>query len=697
MRSCIGILIALAFLVSACSPQPATDGAAFASEGFPSASSLVHAASDNDDWILPGKTYSNNRFTGLSQITLQNVHGLTEAWSTALADHGEQETSPIVWHGTMYVTTPHESVLAIDATDGTLKWQFPYNPSYIRLFAVNKGVGIEDGKLFMATQDCRVIAIDATTGKQVWNVNGCPNDRYTSTINTWFDHAAYVYGHEIILGTSGGDNGNIGHVIAFSTKDGHRLWDWHAIPFPGEPGHNTWPGNSWEHGGGDIWGGVTIDPATKTLFVSTGNPGPDMVDTGRKGANLYTNSIVALDISGSQPRMKWYYQLVPDDTHDADIAMPPIIFKGKVHGITRQLLAVVDKAGNFVVLDRTNGSVVYRFALENQKGLWNTKPTLTGNVACPDHHGGVLWNGFSYDPATNFLIIPNTEECGFWKIPTTHPQYIPGQPYEGGPLPPREDATGKLTAVDVSTGRVVWVTPLSDPNVGGDLVTQTGLVFTDDIAGHMYAVNDRSGRILWRASTGASIEAPITAYSVDGNEFLVVVSGSAGAQQMKSIPIAKHSVITAYRLGPVASPVANTSSGQVALAAPTPASVPSVAEAGSAPYTPKQVVAGRQLYQQQCSACHGAALQGISAPALAGATFARDHLNLTQVRTIVTTSMPLTEPGSLQPAQYANILAYLLSYNCVPAQQNGTKPFPTTNESAFQNVTFSGRSCPPKP
>ena len=259
---------------------------------------LLNAGRDDNDWILPGKTYQDNRYTGLEQITPQNVQMLAKAWSTEIADNGQQETSPIIWHGTMYLSTPHESVLALDAATGKLKWQFPYNPSYTITYAVNQGVGIADGNIFVATQDCRVIAIDATTGKQSWNVNGCPNDRYASTANSWFHMAAYVYKSQIILGTSGGDTGAIGHVMAFSTSDGHRLWDWQAIPGPGQPGHNTWPGDSWQHGGGAVWSGLAIDPATDTLYVAPGNPGPDLVDVHRKGRNLYTNSLVALDISG---------------------------------------------------------------------------------------------------------------------------------------------------------------------------------------------------------------------------------------------------------------------------------------------------------------------------------------------------------------------------------------------------------------
>ena len=329
---------------------------------------LLNAGRDDKDWILPGKTYQDNRYTGLEQITPQNVQMLAKAWSTEIADHGQQETSPIIWRGTMYLSTPHESVLALDAATGKLKWQFPYNPSYTITYAVNQGVGIADGKVFVATQDCRVIAIDATSGKQSWNVNGCPNDRYASTANSWFHMAAHVYKNQIILGTSGGDTGAIGHVMAFSTSDGHRLWDWQAIPGPGQPGHDTWPGDSWQHGGGAVWSGLAIDPATDTLYVAPGNPGPDLVDVHRKGLNLYTNSLVALDISGAKPKMKWYYQLTSDDTHDDDPAMRPVVFDGRVGGAMRHPIAIADKGGNFAILDRTDGKVVYRFPL-NLNGM----------------------------------------------------------------------------------------------------------------------------------------------------------------------------------------------------------------------------------------------------------------------------------------------------------------------------------------
>jgi alcohol dehydrogenase (cytochrome c) len=663
---------------------------------FPDAAALAGAAGDDDDWILPQKNYANNRYSGLTEITPQNAGTLAKAWVTEIADDGEQEAAPIVWHGTMYLATPHDSVLALDATTGELKWQYPYSPQYVLAFAVNRGVGIADGKVFLATQDCRVIALDANTGKQVWNVDGCPNQANNNKRNNWFSMAAYVYKDTVILGTAGGDFGNVGHVIAFGTADGHRVWDWQTIPGPGQPGHETWPGRSWEHGGAAVWSGITIDPPTQTVFVAPGNPGPDLTTNGRKGKNLYTNSLVALDIASGQPKVRWYYQLTQNDTHDADPAMYPMLFDGNVNRADRKLVAIGDKAGNFAILDRGDGKLLYRLAVDNQTGIASTAPSKSGSQACPNHGGGIEWNGGAYDPGSNYFLVPSTEECATWKLLTDNPKWTPGQPYEGGPLPKRRNGTGKLTAIDVATGRVAWSRPFPYPGEGGVTVTKSGVAFTTDLGGHVYAVDPKTGKVLWQGDTGSSNVAAPTVYRAGGSEYVALLSGEAGNQQTPNIPKTHGSVLTAYKLGPVASPRVNAAANQnVAGANVQNANQPP--SIGAAPYTPQQVAAGSALYGQNCAACHGARLQGVSAPALTGAAMAHAKLDLSQTRTIVTTQMPLNAPGSLKPEQYAAIIAYMLSYDCVAHSQVGSEPFPTTDRPEFKKVVFGGRSCPPKP
>src|SRR5579863_1760975 len=266
--------------------------------GASDTSALLQAGTDGADWLVPGKTYAGNRLTTLTQIDPSNVGTLKKAWITAVKDNGEEEASPIVWNGTVYVSTSHDNVLALDGKSGALQWAFPYSPPYELQYPVNRGVGLSNGRLYLVTQDCRLVAIDAATGKQIFNVPACHD-----TTNTWYSMAAYVYKDKVIVGTSGGDLGGSGLVSAFSARDGSRIWDWHTVAQPGQPGHETWPGNSYIHGGAAVWSGLSIDQATDTLYAAPGNPGPNLTTYGRKGRDLYADTVVALDISGASPRL----------------------------------------------------------------------------------------------------------------------------------------------------------------------------------------------------------------------------------------------------------------------------------------------------------------------------------------------------------------------------------------------------------
>ncbi len=645
---------------------------------------LLRASQNANEWVLPARTYEGNRYTPLTQITSANVASLGEGWETRIRDDGEQEASPIITGGTMYVATPHDNVLALDAHTGQLKWAFPYSP-FVFAFAANRGVGVDGGRVIVATQDCHVIALDVATGKPVWNVVGCRD-----TTNSWYSMASYVYRGAVIVGTAGGDNGNRGLVSAFSTSDGKRLWNWETLK------RDTWKDSSWVHGAAAVWSGVAINPVTNTLFVAPGNPGPDMVLKGREGADLYSNSIVALDISGSVPKVKWYHQIIANDTHDADPAMIPVLFSGKVSGAPRALVAVGDKAGNFLILDQSTGTVVHQLAVSDQTGLATTVPTLKGTRACPNHGGGVEWNGGAYDPSSNLFVVPSTQECGIWKLQTETPEYIPGQNYAGGPLPKRENGTGVVTAVDVATGHVRWRITLPYPAEGGALVTATGLVFTSDLGGNVYALDVATGKQLWKTNTGSAIVAPISAFMLDGKEQLALMVGRAGNQQTPNLPAPHGSRVIVYQLGPTHATV-NDTTGQPALAASVRggATESGLAASDSLPYTAQQVASGATVYTTNCASCHGAQLQGVSAPALTGAGIARAHLNASQFRAAVVQRMPLTAPGSLSPASYANVMAYMLAYDCIKPAGAGKVPFPPADKPQFAQVLIGARTCAP--
>ena len=687
------LLLSVAFVLSSCG------GAGGGGQNAPAAQALVNAAQDSDNWILPGKTYSFNRYAMFTDITPQNVSSLRKAWVTQLADDGEQESAPIIWHGTVYIATSHDNVLALDGKTGALRWAFAYAPQYVLAYAVNRGVGLADGKLFLGTQDCHVIALDPSSGKQLWNVLGCVGTSgFSSTENSWYSIAAYPYNGAVYLGTAGGDFGNIGIVSAFDENTGKRLWDWHTVPEPGEPNFGTWPGNSWQHGGADVWAGLAIDPASNTLFVAPGNAGPNLTLVGRKGTDLYSDSLVALDISGPSPKLKWYYQLLQNDTHDADPAMPPVLFDGTVSGAKRALVAIADKDGNVAILDRSSGGVVYRTAVSDQKNILAI-PTVQGVYGCPNHGGGVEWNGGSYDPQTNYFIVPSTQECTLWKVTTTGPvPYIPGQPYSAGPLPKRNKATGVITAVDIGTGKVAWRHAFPYPAQGGVTITSSGVAFTSDARGRIYALDPRTGNELWHDDTGSSIVDAISLYRIDGQPYLITVAGEAGNQHTPNLPKTQGSRVVAYAIN-VSNTIMNSSASQPSPAPAASSRTESGQTAGmgaSVPYTPAQAAAGQATFAQKCSSCHGASLQGVSAPALTGASLGHANLNVSQLRTIVTTQMPLGAPGSLTPQQYASVIAFLLKYDCVSPSNGGKTPFPTTDEPQFAKIKVPGATCPVK-
>ncbi|GAC1408777.1 MAG: PQQ-dependent methanol/ethanol family dehydrogenase [Candidatus Velthaea sp.] len=509
---------------------------------WPGADTFATAGKDAANWILPARDYSGNRYIEQSQFTADNVATLKRAWVYKIADDSPIETAPIVWNGMMYVTSAHNNVYALDAKTGVEKWKFSYKPHVIA-FSANRGVALQDGKVFLGTLDGHLIALDAQTGKIVWNVVGVHDQT-----NTFYTMSPVPYKNMLLLGAANGDWGGIGYITAFDAKTGKRVWEWKTIPGPGEPGHETWAGDSWKRGGAAIWSGVAIDPATDTLYAALGNPQPDFLGTYRKGSNLYSNSMVALDISGAAPKLKWYYQFIPHDTHDWDPSMPPVLFSGKVNGTARSLVATGDKGGNFWVLDAQTGKLVHKLAVSTQKGQ-NTEPNRTGNLACPNTNGGIEFNGGSYMPETNAFYVPSVDECGIWKSPG-RATYIAGQFYIGGSFPKLYGPnTGWMNAVDIGTGKFMWRKKLTLPGVGGALSTSTGLVFSGELNGEFDAFDAKSGTVLWHYPTKSTIEAPPAAYMVDGKQYIAVGSGQPGNQAVPELPKGNDgSMISAFTL-----------------------------------------------------------------------------------------------------------------------------------------------------
>ena len=492
-----------------------------AQSSWPSANAYANAASDNTSWILPARTYSGNRYVPAAKIDAAGAKALRKAWSTSIDARGPLEVSPIVWNGTMYVTSSHNDVYALDAGTGAIKWHFHYAPHVIA-FSANRGVALANGNVYEATLDGHLIALNASTGKVVWNVLAAHDPR-----NTFFTMQPVPYKNMLLIGASNGDWGGIGYLSAFDAATGKRLWDWYTVPGPGEPGHNTWSGDSWKRGGAAIWSGIAIDPATDTVYADAGNPQPDFLGTVREGANLYSNSMLALDISGARPKLKWYHQFIPHDTHDWDPAMPPVLFTAKVDGTSRNLVAAGDKGGNFWVLDASNGSLVYHVPVSTQRGQ-NTQPSKAGDIACPNTNGGVEFNGGSYLPETNTFYVPSTDQCGIWTSPGTA-VYVAGQFFIGGAFPKLYGpSTGWMNAIDMSTGKFAWRKHLSFPQIGGALSLSTGVVFTGGVNGDFRAYDAKTGAVLWHDPLKLTIQAPPSYYELNGKPYVVIGAGPAG-------------------------------------------------------------------------------------------------------------------------------------------------------------------------
>jgi len=353
LRGIAGVALAVCLLGTA-------HAGAMASPTTPSLKDYGATKGDHANWILPAKNYNNDRYVELNDITPSNVVQLKPVWTFKIDDNGPIEAAPIIWRGIAYISSAHDHVYAIDIKTGKLKWQYSDDPHVIS-FAANRGVALLNGKVYIATLDGKLVALDADTGKVVFSkllVKDPSNSFYTMAPLPYRDPKTGKA--ELLLGVSDGDWGGVGNIAAYDPKDGKELWQWNAVPKPGQPGHKSWSGDSWKRGGGAVWTMMAIDPKTDMLYANAGNPQPDFNGPVRKGANLYTDSLVALNISGAKPKMVWYHQFIPHDTHDWDPVMPPVLFNGKVDGKMMPLVADGDKAGNFWLLNSHTGKLSVR-------------------------------------------------------------------------------------------------------------------------------------------------------------------------------------------------------------------------------------------------------------------------------------------------------------------------------------------------
>jgi len=484
--------------------------------GGPTQEELSRAADSTRDWLYHTHDYSGARYVALDQVNDRNAGQLRPVCVFQVGDEGNFQTGPIVYQGTMYITTTHGTV-ALDATTCRPKWRHTWVPRDQEVWRTNRGVAIKDGYLVRGTPDGYLLALNAATGALVWAVKAA-DVRQGET----FTMAPLLFEDLVLIGPAGSENAVSGWVGAFRLRDGSPVWKFQTVPGATLAGSESW-GNpkAIKLGGGAVWTPFTLDAEKGELFVAVTNPAPDLAAKLRPGDNRYSNSAVVLDVRTG--KLLWYKQMVPNDSHDWDLTQVSPLFRAKVGGRESSLLATVGKEGILRAVDRNNREVVYSTAVTTIKNA-DTPVTERGVVACPGVLGGVEWNGPALNRELNVLYVNAVDWCSKFTSAETV-RHIPGRLYMGGTVEFEPDAQGWITAVDASTGAVKWRYQSKRPMVSAITATKGNVVFTGELTGDFMALDARDGKVLYRFNTGGGIGGGVVTYEEAGRQYVAVMSG----------------------------------------------------------------------------------------------------------------------------------------------------------------------------
>lgn len=496
------------------------------------------AAPPAGSWPSYNGALSGNRYSPLAQIDTTNVQKLAPAWMFPIPNApGALQTTPVVADGVMYVTSVNE-VFALDARSGRQIWHFlrPRTPGLAGDAAggINRGVALLGDRVFLATDNAHLLALHRLTGQLLWEAEMADHrQNYGAT------GAPLVVDDLVIAGISGGDEGVRGFLDAYKASTGERVWRFWTIPARGEPGSETWGGRDIEHGCGATWLTGTYDPQARLLYWPTGNPCADYNGDERKGDNLYTSSVVALDPRTG--KLRWHYQFTPHDLHDWDATEPPVLIDANFQGQPRKLLLHGNRNGFFYVLDRLTGKVLLARPFV-RKLTWasgigsdgrpqllpGNDPTAEGQRTCPSVAGAANWTSTAFSPSTNLYYLFAQESCNIYSKRAENWQ--PGQSYYGGATrrSPGDDGGKFLRALDIQTGKIAW----EIPNIGGGILgsglmaTAGNLLFYGDDRGAFVAADATNGKLLWHFNTAQRWKGGPMSYIVDGKQHVAIAAGS---------------------------------------------------------------------------------------------------------------------------------------------------------------------------
>jgi PQQ-dependent dehydrogenase (methanol/ethanol family) len=646
------VLLATLALQACSNDAPPTEGAAAPSTGAAAAGPaarapgaavtaerLTNAESEPGEWMSHGRTYSEQRFSPLDQITTANVNQLGLAWYADLDTRRGQEATPLMVDGVIYVSTAWSKVKAFSARSGEPLWS--YDPEVDGQWAVNaccdvvnRGVAVWEGKVFVGTIDGRLIALDANSGQELWDVNTIDKTKpYTIT------GAPRVIKGKVLIGNGGAEMGVRGYISAYDANTGELSWRFYTVP--GNPADGfenpilekaaeTWSGEWWKiGGGGTVWDSMSYDPGLDLLYIGVGNGSPwnHTFRSEGKGDNLFLSSIVALDPDDGS--YVWHYQSTPGETWDHTATQQIIVADLDIDGMTRHVVMQAPKNGFFYVLDAATGELISaknftevawatHIDLETGRPVENpaARYDRTGQPFLSTHNpnGAHTWHSMSFSPLTKLVYLPihGTPFIygGAKEYTTTAMATNLGTDFSGNAaLDPQEvlaKTYGRLIAWDPVKQEEVWRVERAGPANGGALSTAGGLVFQGTGSGQFTALDASSGAELWSTHAQTGIIAAPMSYLLDGEQYVAIMAGTGGSwamiggdSNMKGMALPNESRLLVFKLG-----------GTLQLPAPTTLVRPPMTPPPHTA-TAETIAVGAPLFETYCGSCHGAGVVGV--------------------------------------------------------------------------------------
>jgi alcohol dehydrogenase (cytochrome c) len=520
---------------------------------------LKNDGKNTDNVLTYGMGYSLNRYSPLKQIDLSTVKRLVPVWNLSLDNNWGEQAQPIVHNGVMYVTNAKATV-AIDVLTGKQIWRTPVEwlPETSRIVCCgvsNKGAAIYNGKVYRTTLDAFVVALDAKTGQEIWKSKAAEwKEGFSMTM------APLIANGVLVTGMSGAEFGIRGYIDGWDPETGKQLWRRYTIPARGEKGNETWPQDTdaWEVGGGSAWITGSYDPELDLMYWGVGNPAP-WASQSRPGDNLYTSSVLA--IRPKTGEIAWHYQFTPNDAYDYDACWELIIADKVIDGQARKVIMQLNRNGFLYVIDRTNGQLIS--AKPYEKVSWASEIDMkTGRPVetevarklrageaiehWPSTRGAKNWQHAAYNPNTGLLYANTMHEGRMYKhleiknrVVGQRYQFIENLPMQRTPGEP----VGHIEAIDPLTAKPKWRVPLDDFQIWSAMLsTGGGLLFTGKETGEFIALDAETGKQVWQFQTGSGINAIPVTYTVNGQQYVTVLSGVGGLywnvarERLKNVP-----------------------------------------------------------------------------------------------------------------------------------------------------------------